>query len=105
MAHKNSIILYPILSEKSTALSEDLHKYSFCVDKGSNKLEIKKAVEERFNVKVKKVATINVKGKQKNMTMRSSGHVIRTTGYRASWKKAIVTMEEGHSIDIVGGEV
>jgi large subunit ribosomal protein L23 len=85
-------------------LSESLNKYVFEVEKKCNKLEIKKAIEEKFNVVVKKVATMNFKGKNKNMTIRSNGHVLRTNGNRSSWKKAIVTLEEGSTIDILSGE-
>ena len=47
---------------------------------------------------------MNFKGKNKNMTIKSNGHVLRTRGNRSSWKKAIVTLEEGFSIDLLGGE-
>ena len=105
MANKSTILIQPLLSEKSTALTSDLNKHVFKVEMSANKHEIKKAVEDRFNVRVKKVATINMKGKKKAMTMRSNGRVLRTSGFRADWKKAIVTLEEGFTIDIVGGEV
>ena len=105
MSIKGSIILRPILSEKGNLLSETENKYVFQVEKTSNKLEIKRAIEDKFKVKIKKVATLNMKGKRKNMTIRSNGHVLRTAGNRSSWKKAIVTLIEGHSIDILGGEV
>jgi large subunit ribosomal protein L23 len=68
-------------------------------------LEIKEAIEEKFKVKIKKVATMNLKGKNKNMTIKSNGHILRTRGNQSSWKKAIVTLEEGSSIDMLGGEV
>ena len=105
MAIKNSIILRPILSEKSTMLSDSLNKYVFQVEKASNKLEIKSAIEKKFNVKIKKVSTMNFKGKNKNTTIKSNGHVLRTNGNRSSWKKAIVTLEKGDKIDILSGEV
>ena len=105
MSTKTSIILRPILSEKGTLLSETQNKFIFQVEKYSNKLEIKKAVEEKFKVKIKKVATLNIKGKNKNMTIRSNGHILRTSGNRSSWKKAIITLEKGFSIDMLTGEV
>tara|TARA_B100001013_G_C24524370_1_gene408234 strand:- start:75 stop:392 length:318 start_codon:yes stop_codon:yes gene_type:complete len=105
MSAKTSIILRPILSEKGTLLSETQNKFIFQVEKHSNKLEIKKAVEEKFKVKIKKVATLNIKGKNKNMTIRSNGHILRTSGNRSSWKKAIITLEKGFSIDMLTGEV
>ena len=104
MSVKNSIIIRPILSEKGTMLSDTLNQYVFEVEKQCNKLEIKDAIEKKFNVNVEKVATMNVKGKNKNMTIRSNGHVLRTRGNRSSWKKAIVTLEKGSTIDILTGE-
>lgn len=105
MSIKGSIILRPILSEKGNLLGETQNKYVFQVEKVANKLEIKKAVEEKFKVKIKKIATLNMKGKLKNVTMRSNGNILRTRGNRASWKKAIVTLQDGFSINILGGEV
>ena len=105
MSVTSSIILRPILSEKGTMLGEVLNKYVFQVEKQCNKLEIKEAIEEKFNVKIIKVSTMNLKGKNKNMTIKSNGHILRTRGNQSSWKKAIVTLEEGFSIDMLGGEV
>ena len=105
MSVKSSMILRPILSEKGTMLGEALNKYVFQVEKQCNKLEIKEAIEEKFQVKIIKVATMNLKGKNKNLTIKSNGHILRTRGNQSSWKKAIVTLEEGSSIDMLGGEV
>ena len=105
MSIKSSIILRPILSEKGTRLGEMQSKYIFQVEKQSNKLEIKQAIENKFKVKIKKVATLNMKGKRKNMTIKSNGNVLRTNGNRANWKKAIITLQDGYSIDILGGDV
>ena len=105
MSVKSSIILRPILSEKGTMLGEALNKYVFQVEKQCNKLEIKEAIEEKFKVKIKKVSTMNIKGKNKNVSIKSNGHILRTRGNQSSWKKAIVTLEEGSSIDMLGGEV
>ena len=105
MSIKSSIIIRPIISEKGTMLSEALNQYVFEVEKQCNKLEIKKAIEEKFKVTVKKVRTMNFKGKNKNMTIRSNGHVLRTNGNRSSWKKAIVTLEKDSKIDILVGEI
>ena len=99
------IIIRPILTEKGNLLSETQNKYVFQVAKNANKVEIKNSIEARFDVKVKKVSTINCKGKNKNMTIKSNGHVLRTSGNRSSWKKAIVTLEKGSTIDILTGEV
>jgi len=105
MSIKSSIIIRPILSEKGAMLSETQRKYVFQVEKASNKLEIKKAVENKFNVKVDKVATMNFKGKLKNTTVKSNGRVLRTSGFRASWKKAIITLTEGFTIDLLNADV
>ena len=100
-----SVLISPVMSEKSNKLAESLNKFVFKVDNKANKLDIKKSIEERFKVKVKKVATINQRGKIKNTSMRSGGKVIRTSGYRSGFKKAIITLMDGHTIDLIGGEV
>ena len=100
----NDIILNPILSEKSNSLSEQFNKYAFKVNVKSNKLEIKRAIEKRFSVKIIKVATVNVKGKNKSITIKSDDHIIRTSGNRPNWKKAFVTLKEGDKINLVEGE-
>ena len=82
---------------------ETLNKYVFRVEVNSNKLQIKAAIEKRFKVEVAKVATMKYKGKSKNTTIKSGGHVLRTSGKRKSWKKAIVTLKEGFSIDLMMG--
>ena len=97
-------IIRPILSEKATLLSEKNNKYVFEVDKGVNKLIIKQIIQKKFDVKVKKVAVMNYKGKVKNMSMRSNGRVLRTTGSKSSWKKAIITLAEGQKIDLLNIE-
>ena len=98
------IIIEPILSEKSAVLQETERKYAFKVARTANKIEIKKAIESRFDVHVDKVATMNMKGKIKNQTMRSGGQVIRTKGARPAWRKAIVTLREGETIDLFRDE-
>jgi len=103
MKNISDIILSPILSEKSNMLMTQ-NKYVFKVSINSNKMQIKKAIENRFEVAIDKVSTMNFKGKRKNSTIKSGGHVIRTTGNRRNWKKAIVTLSEGHKIDFVEGD-
>jgi len=98
----DQVLIRPILSEKSSLLGTR-NQHVFQVAKAANKLVVKKAIEDRFNVEVKKVAIINVKGKQKNMSVKSSGRVLRTSGRRANWKKAIVTLSKG-TIDILHGD-
>ena len=97
----NEILNKPILSEKMNKL-EDKEKnksYAFKVNVKANKIEIKNAVETKFDVKVAKVRTMNFFGKSKQMTVRSGGRAIRTTGKKSDWKKAIVSLIEGESID------
>ena len=81
--NKYDIIIKPIISEKSMDQSAD-KKYTFQVALSANKIEIKKAVEEIFGVKVEKVTTVRVLGKIKRMGANS--------GKRADWKKAIVKL-------------
>ena len=81
----HDIIIKPIITEES--MEEMAYgKYTFKVDKKSNKSEIKKAVESVFDVKIDKVNTMNILGKEKRMGV----HV----GRRSSWKKAVVTLTE-----------
>ena len=100
----NKILIRPIFTEKMSRLEEE-RKYSFQVIPGANKLEIKKAVESMFDVSVEKVSTINRAGKKKNMTVKSGGRTIRTNGKRSNWKKALVTLKEGDTIDLLDTEV
>jgi|TARA_B100001094_G_scaffold46244_1_gene41386 large subunit ribosomal protein L23 len=100
----NKILIRPIFTEKMSRLEEE-RKYSFQVMPAANKLEIKKAVESKFGVKVEKVSTSNRIGKKKNMTVRSDGRTIRTNGKRSDWKKAIITLKEGETIDLLDSEV
>tara|TARA_Y100001960_G_C14030138_1_gene520149 strand:- start:72 stop:392 length:321 start_codon:yes stop_codon:yes gene_type:complete len=100
----SNIIISPLLTEKSNSLSQQFNKYVFKVNKDANKMQIKRAVEDRFNVKIIKVSTVSVKGKKKNTTVRSGGHVLRTSGYRESWKKAIVTLHGEDKLNLVEGE-
>lgn len=93
-----TILIKPLITEKSEMLSERRNQYSFVVNKGANKIEIKKAVEEMYNVPVESVNTIIMPAKEKNRTTRSG--MIR--GSVSSFKKAIVTLPEGEEIDFFG---
>lgn len=93
-AHHYDIIRSPVITEKSTLLSEN-NQVMFNVAKTATKPEIKKAVEALFEVKVSAVNTLNRKGK----TKRFRGIV----GRQSDVKKAIVTLEEGQSIDVTTG--
>ena len=97
-------LIKPILTEKMAILQERENKYAFFVPKDCNKNSIKNAVQLRFGVKVVKVSTMNQLGKQKQMTVKSGGRTIRTSGTRSSYKKAIVTLQKGDNIDLVGGD-
>jgi len=92
---KLEILKRPIVTEKYTKLGEKLNKYAFVVDKRANKLEIKKAVEEMYDVEVVDVNTMNYKGKVRYRYTKSG--II--SGRTAAFKKAIVTLKEGDSID------
>ena len=100
----DKIIIGPLLTEKGSVLTESLNKYLFKVEKQANKIQIKKAVENKFKVSVSKVAVVNVKGKAKSMSVKSGGKTIRTQGKRSSWKKAIVTLKKDNSIDLTNME-
>ena len=100
----SKIIIKPILTEKMAILEERENKHAFLVSTGANKTEIKKAIELKFDVKVVKVATINQSGKQKQMTVRSGGRTIRTSGKRSDYKKAIITLDSGSTIDLMRGD-
>ncbi len=93
MAHH--ILIKPIISEKAEGLSEKLNQYSFVVDKRANKIQIKKAVTEMYNVSVKAVNTLTMPGKYKTRSSRSGVQ----KGRQSSFKKAIVTLASGEEID------
>lgn len=88
------ILIKPVVTEKSMNLLAD-NKYTFIVDPRANKVEIKKAVEEVFNVKVERVWTMKVPGKKRRMG--------RYQGYKPDRKKAIVALKPGHKIPLFEG--
>ena len=92
MNHYREIIKAPIITEKSANIASDGQSYVFKVDVKANKTEIKQAIEKIFNVKVSEVRTINVKPKKKR--------VGRYTGMTSKYKKAIVKLAEGSSIEL-----
>jgi large subunit ribosomal protein L23 len=96
MADIRSIILKPVITERSTMLKERDDKFVFEVDPRANKREIKQAVEKLFGVHVKQVRTSIMRGKNKTTFMRAG----RFTGKRRDRKKAIVTLAKGENIDI-----
>ena len=92
--HPYQVILRPLITEKATILAGD-HKYAFEVDRRANKNQIRQAIETAFSVRVEKVNTMNVRGKSRRVGRRYS----RTR----DWKKAIVTVAEGDTIQIFEG--
>lgn len=95
------IIIKPIISEKAEKLSGKLNQYTFLVDKSANKLEINKAFGTMFpDVTIKSVNTMVNPGKTKVRNTRSG----MTRGRKSSYKKAIVTLSEGDTLDIYGSE-
>ena len=89
------IILKPVITEKMTSLSEKLNRYGFIVHKDANKIQIKNAVEEIYGVEVESVNTMNYSGKRKSRYTKTG----LITGKTKSYKKAIVTLAEGETID------
>ncbi len=89
------IIMKPVITEKMTAKSDALNQYGFIVDKKANKIQIKQEVEELYGVQVTSVNTMNYSGKSKSRFTKSG--VI--TGKTRAYKKAVVTLAEGESID------
>ena len=90
----HDVLIRPVITEKSTMLMEE-GKYTFRVPLTANKVQIRQAVENIFNVKVETVATIRVLGNSKRMG--------RTQGKRSDFKKAIVTLKAGESIEFFEG--
>lgn len=89
------IVVRPIITEKSTLLKELGNQYAFEVQRDANKIEIKKAVEKLFKVKVLSVQVLNMEGKKKRLG--------RFAGKKADWKKAIVKLSPKDKITIFEG--
>ena len=85
----------PIITEKATKISESLNQYTFLVDKRSNKIQIKKAVEDIYDVKVENVSTINYGSERKKRYTKNGIQNAKSN----SIKKAIVKVAEGDKID------
>lgn len=94
MKDPRDVIIQPVVSEKSYDLIERNNTYTFVVDRRARKEEIRKAVEDLFDVRVLRVNTLNRKGKRKRT--RS------TVGKRADTKRAMVTLPIGQAVDIFG---
>ena len=88
-----TIVREPLLSEKGSDLGEKHNQYFFRVALNANKIEIKRAVERIYKVKVANVNTMRMSGKRKQLR--------RKVGHKPDWKKAVVTLKQGHSIEFV----
>lgn len=92
MINPRVVIQYPVITEKATILREG-NVYTFCVDPRANKIDIRRAVESVFDVRVKGVRTVSVPSKPKRQGVFK--------GSRAGWKKAYVMLREGDSIELI----
>jgi large subunit ribosomal protein L23 len=90
------ILIAPIVSEKSTRLADENRQFAFKVVPDASKPEVRKAVELMFDVKVEAVQMANVRGKVKRFGQKM--------GKRSDWKKAYVTLAEGHDINFMGAD-
>jgi large subunit ribosomal protein L23 len=95
MRSVHDIIVRPLVTEKSTEQLEKNSAYTFMVAKDANKIEIAKAIEQLFNVRVSQVRTMRYAGKERR--------VGKFVGRRAAWKKAVVTLRPGDTIEIFEG--
>jgi large subunit ribosomal protein L23 len=95
MRNISQILVRPLVTEKSHEQLDQHGAYTFVVANDANKIEIAHAIEKQFNVRVKNVRTMRYAGKEKRMG--------RWVGRKASWKKAVVTLAEGDSIEIFEG--
>ena len=92
-----TIIKKPIITEKATVASEKRNRFTFAVDKGANKIEIKKAVEKMYGVTITKVRTMTYGGGKSSVKHTNKGIVTQPNN---PWKKAIVTVADGETIDL-----
>jgi len=95
MKNEFNFISKPYITEKVLFLYEEQNKVVFKISKTVNKIELKKALESIFNVTVESVNTLNIRGKKKRLG--------RWEGMRSDWKKAIVTLKEGDTIEYFEG--
>ncbi|MCC7431856.1 50S ribosomal protein L23 [bacterium] len=95
---KRFILKRPIQTERALVLQDRRNQYVFEVDVNANKIEIRRAIENKFSVKVKSIRTLVVKGKN---VLRFTKKV-KIAGRTSDWKKAIVTLEDGNSINFFG---
>ncbi len=89
------VLKAPKMTEKTLSLKEEVNQYAFEVDPKANKIQIRDCIEKTFKVSVLKVRTMNVRGKKKTMG--------RYRGYKSNWKKALVTLKNGDTIEYFEG--
>ncbi len=94
---RSEVLVEPMLTEKTIRLQEENNEYTFIVHPDANKIEVREAVQDQFDVGVKDVRTLNVSGKPRR--------VRGIPGYTSDWKKAIVRLPEGDHIEAVEGLV
>jgi len=92
----SNILIRPLITEKTSADSEANNRFGFIVANNANKIQIRKAVEEKYNVEVTAVRTLNVDGKKRSRYTKTG----MVTGRTKSYKKAIVSVAEGQTIDL-----
>lgn len=95
MRDPRHVIIRPVVTERSTLMADEMGAYAFVVARDANKIEIRHAVEQLFNVRVRHVRTMNYRGK-----WRRVGQAI---GRRPAYKKAVVRLVEGERIDVYEG--
>lgn len=95
MRDARDVIIRPVVTERSTVMADENDAFTFIVAEDANKIEIKRAVEQLFDVRVRSVNTMRYRGKWRR--------VGRTYGKRPSFKKAIVKLVEGERIDVYEG--
>ncbi len=92
----SQIVIKPVITEKMTAVSEDMNRFGFIVKYDANKIQIKEEIEKLYDVKVEKIWTMRYAGKSKSRFTRTG----LITGKTKAFKKAIVSLEEGSTIDL-----
>ena len=95
MRDARDVIIRPVVTERSTLMADDYDAFTFIVAEDANKIDIRRAVEQLFDVKVVSVNTMRYRGKWRRLG--------RTSGRRPSFKKAIVKLAEGERIDVYEG--
>ncbi len=93
-----TILVKPVITEKMTLLQEEKNQYAFLVERNATKIDIKNAIQKKFNVKVDSVRTLIRKGKSKSQLSRKG----RNTGFKSDAKRAIITLAKDSKIDLFG---